>query len=144
MFIADTKSYLQALFCGIGISWTLYNLALYPEHQRKCQDEVDGVFGGKEELEWWETKKRSLSLRIVYSIAVVKPVLRSVYMLTVIAATVDSEGNGNSLGDILLQPGMTCSNSSMWRLSSRRAWGCTHHFQCSVAAWTSRMRLLGN
>lgn len=35
-----------------GISWTLYNLALYPEHQRKCQDEVDGVFGGKEELEW--------------------------------------------------------------------------------------------
>ncbi|KAJ7356118.1 hypothetical protein OS493_026497 [Desmophyllum pertusum] len=35
-----------------GISWTLYNLTLYPEHQKKCQEEVDEVFGDKEELEW--------------------------------------------------------------------------------------------
>ncbi|XP_078354122.1 cytochrome P450 4B1-like isoform X2 [Oculina patagonica] len=35
-----------------GISWTLYNLTVYPEHQRKCQEEVDEVFGDKEELEW--------------------------------------------------------------------------------------------
>lgn len=49
---AETLSYLPALFCGIGISWTLYNLALYPEHQRKCQEEINEVFGDKEELEW--------------------------------------------------------------------------------------------
>ena len=90
------------------------------------------------------SKRNSLSLRIVYSIAFVKPLLRPVYMFTVSAATVDSDGNGNRLWDIFLQPGMTCSNSSMWRLLSRRAWGCTHPFQCSVAAWTSRMTLQGN
>lgn len=81
--LTDTKSYLPSLFCGIGISWTLYNLALYPEHQRKCQEEVDEVFGDKEELEWWETQK-SLSLRTVYSTTFLKPVLRPVYMLTLL------------------------------------------------------------
>ena len=35
-----------------GISWTLYNLALYPEHQLKCLEEVNEVYGKKEELEW--------------------------------------------------------------------------------------------
>ena len=30
----------------------MYNLALYPEHERKCQEEVDEVFGTKEELGW--------------------------------------------------------------------------------------------
>nr|XP_058956438.1 cytochrome P450 4B1-like [Pocillopora verrucosa] len=35
-----------------AISWTLYNLTLYPEWQRKCQDEVKEVYGDKNELEW--------------------------------------------------------------------------------------------
>ncbi|PFX28895.1 Cytochrome P450 4F4 [Stylophora pistillata] len=35
-----------------AISWTLYNLALYPEWQKKCQDEVKEVCSGKNELEW--------------------------------------------------------------------------------------------
>lgn len=35
-----------------GISWTLYNLAIYPEHQKKCQEEVDEVFRDKKELHW--------------------------------------------------------------------------------------------
>ncbi|CAH3026832.1 unnamed protein product [Porites evermanni] len=35
-----------------GISWTLYNLALYPEHQLKCLEEVNEVYGKKQELEW--------------------------------------------------------------------------------------------
>lgn len=40
------------LFLDKGISWTLYNLTLYPDHQRKCQEEVDEVYGDKDELEW--------------------------------------------------------------------------------------------
>ena len=59
------------------------------------------------------SKRNSLSLHIAYSIAFVKPLLRPVYMLAVSATTVDSDGNSNCLCDILLQPGMTCSNSSM-------------------------------
>lgn len=35
-----------------GISWTLYNLALYPEHQLKCLEEVNEVYGKKQELKW--------------------------------------------------------------------------------------------
>ena len=35
-----------------GLSWTLYNLARFPDHQEKCRAEVDKIFEGKENLEW--------------------------------------------------------------------------------------------
>ena len=35
-----------------GLSWTLYNLARFPDHQEKCRAEVDEIFEGKENLEW--------------------------------------------------------------------------------------------
>ena len=37
-----------------GLSWTLYNLAIHPEHQTKCREEVDALFDEKEneELNW--------------------------------------------------------------------------------------------
>jgi len=35
-----------------SISWTLYNLARFPEHQEKCREEIEEVFGDKEEFEW--------------------------------------------------------------------------------------------
>jgi len=35
-----------------GLSWTLYNLARFPDHQEKCRAEVDEIFDGKEKLEW--------------------------------------------------------------------------------------------
>lgn len=34
------------------ISWTLYSLARHPEYQEKCRQEVDEVFGHKNELDW--------------------------------------------------------------------------------------------
>ena len=36
-----------------GITWTLYNLALHPEHQQKCRDEVDEIFEDKDNLTWY-------------------------------------------------------------------------------------------
>ncbi|XP_065906269.1 ultra-long-chain fatty acid omega-hydroxylase-like isoform X1 [Dysidea avara] len=37
-----------------GLSWTLYNLAIHPEHQAKCREEVDALFDEKEneDLTW--------------------------------------------------------------------------------------------
>ncbi|XP_070536660.1 cytochrome P450 4F3-like [Ptychodera flava] len=37
-----------------GLSWIMYNLARHPEHQKKCQEEIDELLDAKEEdrLEW--------------------------------------------------------------------------------------------
>ena len=34
-----------------GIIWTLYNLALHPEHQEMCRREVDAIFEQKDNIE---------------------------------------------------------------------------------------------
>ena len=34
-----------------GITWTLYNLALHPEHQEICRREVDAIFEQKDNIE---------------------------------------------------------------------------------------------
>ncbi len=34
-----------------SITWTLYNLALYPEHQDICRKEVDDILGHKDTME---------------------------------------------------------------------------------------------
>ena len=41
---------------GVGIVWTLYNLAKYPEHQEKCREEVDAIFDQKGTIEWEDLK----------------------------------------------------------------------------------------
>ena len=33
----------------LGIAWTLYNLAIHPEHQAQCRQEVDAIFSEKDE-----------------------------------------------------------------------------------------------
>lgn len=40
-----------------ALSWTLYNLARFPEHQEKCREEIDAVLGSKEEFEWSDLNK---------------------------------------------------------------------------------------
>jgi len=40
-----------------SISWTLYNLARFPEHQDKCRKEIIEVFGDSEEFEWKDLGK---------------------------------------------------------------------------------------
>ncbi|XP_064415856.1 cytochrome P450 4B1-like [Latimeria chalumnae] len=35
-----------------GISWILYCMALYPEHQQRCREEIQDVLTGRDTLEW--------------------------------------------------------------------------------------------
>ena len=37
-----------------GISWMLYNMAQHPQHQQKCQKEIDQLMErkGSDQLEW--------------------------------------------------------------------------------------------
>ncbi|XP_002931492.1 cytochrome P450 4B1 [Xenopus tropicalis] len=40
-----------------GISWILYCMAKYPEHQQKCREEIRDVLGEKESFEWEDLNK---------------------------------------------------------------------------------------
>ncbi|XP_070560567.1 leukotriene-B4 omega-hydroxylase 3-like [Ptychodera flava] len=44
-----------------GISWCLYNMAMNPEHQQKCREEIDDLMAGKlnTEIEWDDLHKLS-------------------------------------------------------------------------------------
>ncbi|XP_073400478.1 cytochrome P450 4A24-like [Dendrobates tinctorius] len=40
-----------------GISWILYTLAKHPEHQEKCREEIRGVLGSRDTVEWEDLGK---------------------------------------------------------------------------------------
>uniref|UniRef100_A0A8C5QDA3 Cytochrome P450 n=1 Tax=Leptobrachium leishanense TaxID=445787 RepID=A0A8C5QDA3_9ANUR len=40
-----------------GVSWTLYCMAKYPEHQQKCREEIREVLGGRDTVEWEDLGK---------------------------------------------------------------------------------------
>uniref|UniRef100_A0AAY5F5U0 Cytochrome P450, family 4, subfamily T, polypeptide 8 n=1 Tax=Electrophorus electricus TaxID=8005 RepID=A0AAY5F5U0_ELEEL len=40
-----------------GISWILYNMACYPEHQQKCREEIQEALKGKDSMEWEDLSK---------------------------------------------------------------------------------------
>ena len=40
-----------------GLSWTLYCLAKYPEHQEKCREEINEVLGNRDYLEYEDLSK---------------------------------------------------------------------------------------
>ncbi|WAQ97456.1 CP4FE-like protein [Mya arenaria] len=40
-----------------AISWILYSLAEHPEYQQKCQEEVDEVLQGRQDVEWSDLPK---------------------------------------------------------------------------------------
>ncbi|KAF4797154.1 Cytochrome P450 4B1 [Turdus rufiventris] len=36
-----------------GISWLFYCMSLYPEHQQRCREEIQGILGDRDYVEWW-------------------------------------------------------------------------------------------
>ncbi|XP_028667984.1 cytochrome P450 4A6-like [Erpetoichthys calabaricus] len=40
-----------------AISWILYNLALHPEHQQKCREELQVILSGEETMDWEHLSK---------------------------------------------------------------------------------------
>ncbi|KAG8436951.1 hypothetical protein GDO86_007870 [Hymenochirus boettgeri] len=40
-----------------GISWILYCMAAYPEHQQKCRDEINKLLGERKTMEWDDLNK---------------------------------------------------------------------------------------
>ncbi|KAG2464657.1 CP4A6 protein, partial [Polypterus senegalus] len=40
-----------------AISWILYNLALHPEHQQKCREEIQDILSGEETMDWEHLSK---------------------------------------------------------------------------------------
>ena len=49
IFLYDTQYHHDDSVVCLGIAWTLYNLAIHPEHQEKCRQEVDAIFSEKDE-----------------------------------------------------------------------------------------------
>lgn len=35
-----------------GISWLLYCMALHPKHQALCREEIQGIMGNRDTIEW--------------------------------------------------------------------------------------------
>lgn len=40
-----------------AISWILYALATHPEYQKKCQEEIDSILQGRDDVEWDDVSK---------------------------------------------------------------------------------------
>uniref|UniRef100_A0A663M7Q6 Cytochrome P450 family 4 subfamily B member 1 n=1 Tax=Athene cunicularia TaxID=194338 RepID=A0A663M7Q6_ATHCN len=40
-----------------GISWLFYCLSLYPEHQQRCREEIQGILGDRDTIEWEDLGK---------------------------------------------------------------------------------------
>uniref|UniRef100_A0A7M4FMH6 Cytochrome P450 4B1-like n=1 Tax=Crocodylus porosus TaxID=8502 RepID=A0A7M4FMH6_CROPO len=53
-----------------GISWMLYCMALYPEHQQRCREEIQEILGGRDTVQWEDLGK------MTYTTMCIKEILR--------------------------------------------------------------------
>uniref|UniRef100_A0A674J577 Cytochrome P450 family 4 subfamily B member 1 n=1 Tax=Terrapene triunguis TaxID=2587831 RepID=A0A674J577_9SAUR len=49
---ADTFMFAGHDTTGTGISWLLYCMALHPEHQQRCREEIKEILGDRETIQW--------------------------------------------------------------------------------------------
>uniref|UniRef100_A0A8C5IZ86 Cytochrome P450 n=1 Tax=Junco hyemalis TaxID=40217 RepID=A0A8C5IZ86_JUNHY len=40
-----------------GISWLFYCMSLHPEHQQRCREEIQGILGDRDTIEWEDLGK---------------------------------------------------------------------------------------
>ncbi|NXY48014.1 CP4B1 protein, partial [Ceuthmochares aereus] len=44
-----------------GISWLLYCLSLYPQYQQRCREEIQGILGDRDTIEWEDLGKMTFT-----------------------------------------------------------------------------------
>ncbi|XP_015726028.1 cytochrome P450 4A6-like [Coturnix japonica] len=61
-----------------GISWLLYSMALHPEHQARCREEIQGIVGNKDTIEWEDLAKMTYSTMCIKESMLLFPPVPSV------------------------------------------------------------------
>ncbi|CAH2310734.1 cytochrome P450 4B1-like [Pelobates cultripes] len=98
-----------------GISWILYCMAKYPEHQQKCREEIREILGKRDTMEWDDLSKMS------YTTMCIKESLRLYPPVPVISRELDKPitfYDGRSLpAGAVVTLNMYCihRNTSVWK-----------------------------
>lgn len=97
-----------------GISWFLYCMAMYPEHQHRCREEVREILGDRDSIQWDDLSKMTyLTMCIKESLRLYPPVPQVYRQLSKPVSFVD--GRSLPAGSLIsLHIYALHRNSSVW------------------------------